>query len=196
MSMISGTTATLDVPGATLHYQVRGSGPVLLMICGGIYDADLLADLAERLATSSPSSRRAVPAARWQDPGTAADRGARRRRPPVAVGRRRHRPGVRVRQQQRRADRAGTRGQPSRAGPRRRRARTTAVRSAARRQRLARCHPGCAGHLPDGRRRPGHGNLRRGDGHIRRFRPRRRRPQQRPRTRPGWHSPNAWRSMP
>jgi len=50
MSMISGTTATLDVPGATLHYQVRGSGPVLLMICGGIYDADLLADLAQRLA--------------------------------------------------------------------------------------------------------------------------------------------------
>jgi hypothetical protein len=29
----------LEVPGATLHYEVRGSGPVLLLICGGIYDA-------------------------------------------------------------------------------------------------------------------------------------------------------------
>ncbi|WP_432986434.1 alpha/beta fold hydrolase [Dactylosporangium sp. CA-233914] len=40
----------LDVPGATLHYEVRGSGPVLLLICGGIYDADGFAALAEELA--------------------------------------------------------------------------------------------------------------------------------------------------
>jgi pimeloyl-ACP methyl ester carboxylesterase len=44
------TTAALEVPGATLHYEIRGTGPVLLMICGGIYDAALLADLAGRLA--------------------------------------------------------------------------------------------------------------------------------------------------
>ena len=51
MSTITNpTTATLEVPGATLYYEIRGSGPVLLMICGGIYDAALLAELAERLA--------------------------------------------------------------------------------------------------------------------------------------------------
>jgi hypothetical protein len=28
-------TGTLQVPGASLYYEVRGSGPVLLMIPGG-----------------------------------------------------------------------------------------------------------------------------------------------------------------
>ena len=41
---------TLDAPGATLHFEVRGSGPVLLLICGGIYDAAAYAGLAGRLA--------------------------------------------------------------------------------------------------------------------------------------------------
>ncbi|HKA11787.1 MAG TPA: alpha/beta hydrolase [Candidatus Dormibacteraeota bacterium] len=41
---------TLRVPGATLYYEVRGSGPVLLLICGGVYDAAGYAALAERLA--------------------------------------------------------------------------------------------------------------------------------------------------
>lgn len=41
---------TLDVPGATLYYEVRGSGPVLLLICGGIYDAAGYAGLAGLLA--------------------------------------------------------------------------------------------------------------------------------------------------
>ncbi|WP_328601297.1 alpha/beta fold hydrolase [Actinomadura physcomitrii] len=41
---------TLDVPGASLHYEVRGSGPVLLLICGGIYDAAGYAGLAGLLA--------------------------------------------------------------------------------------------------------------------------------------------------
>jgi hypothetical protein len=40
--MESTKTATLKVPGATLYYEVRGAGPVLLMICGGIYDAAAL----------------------------------------------------------------------------------------------------------------------------------------------------------
>jgi pimeloyl-ACP methyl ester carboxylesterase len=43
-------TKTLAVPGATLHYQVRGAGPVLLLICGGVYDADAFAPLAGALA--------------------------------------------------------------------------------------------------------------------------------------------------
>jgi pimeloyl-ACP methyl ester carboxylesterase len=44
------TTNTLKVPGATLYYEVRGAGPVLLMICGGIYDAAGYAGLADQLA--------------------------------------------------------------------------------------------------------------------------------------------------
>ncbi|MET7424093.1 alpha/beta fold hydrolase [Dactylosporangium sp. NPDC005555] len=41
---------TLTVPGATLRYEVRGNGPVLLLICGGVYDAEGFAGLAEALA--------------------------------------------------------------------------------------------------------------------------------------------------
>jgi pimeloyl-ACP methyl ester carboxylesterase len=41
---------TVEVPGATLHVEVRGSGPVLLCITGGPTDAGMFADLAERLA--------------------------------------------------------------------------------------------------------------------------------------------------
>ncbi|GAB2597711.1 alpha/beta fold hydrolase [Kribbella endophytica] len=43
-------TDTLEVPGATLYYEVRGAGPVLLLICGGVYDADGYGPLAEQLA--------------------------------------------------------------------------------------------------------------------------------------------------
>ncbi|MFF3444553.1 alpha/beta fold hydrolase [Streptosporangium sp. NPDC002721] len=43
-------TNTLKVPGATLYHETRGSGPVLLLICGGIYDAARYAELAQRLA--------------------------------------------------------------------------------------------------------------------------------------------------
>lgn len=42
-------TATIDVPGATLYYEVQGSGPVLLLICGGVYDAAGYAGLAQQL---------------------------------------------------------------------------------------------------------------------------------------------------
>jgi pimeloyl-ACP methyl ester carboxylesterase len=43
-------TDTLAVPGATLYYEIRGAGPTLLLICGGVYDAAGYAGLAERLA--------------------------------------------------------------------------------------------------------------------------------------------------
>ncbi|WP_432941724.1 alpha/beta fold hydrolase [Kribbella sp. CA-253562] len=43
-------TDVLEVAGASLYYEVRGSGPVLLLICGGVYDAEAFAPLAERLA--------------------------------------------------------------------------------------------------------------------------------------------------
>jgi pimeloyl-ACP methyl ester carboxylesterase len=41
---------TLKVPRATLYYEVRGSGPVLLCIPGGPADAGMFTDLANRLA--------------------------------------------------------------------------------------------------------------------------------------------------
>ncbi|TDQ46127.1 alpha/beta fold hydrolase [Actinorugispora endophytica] len=43
-------TRTLQVPGARLHYEVRGSGPLLLMIPGAPADAGALAGLAACLA--------------------------------------------------------------------------------------------------------------------------------------------------
>lgn len=41
---------TLRVPGATLYYELRGSGPVLLCITGGPTDAGMFGELAGRLA--------------------------------------------------------------------------------------------------------------------------------------------------
>ncbi len=41
---------TTKVPGATLYYEVRGTGPTLLLICGGVYDAAGYAGLARALA--------------------------------------------------------------------------------------------------------------------------------------------------
>jgi pimeloyl-ACP methyl ester carboxylesterase len=49
--MAATTTNTLKVPGATLYYEVIGSGPVLLCIPGGPTDAGLFSDLASRLAS-------------------------------------------------------------------------------------------------------------------------------------------------
>ncbi|OLT31106.1 hypothetical protein BJF79_08875 [Actinomadura sp. CNU-125] len=43
-------TKTLQVPGARLHYEVRGAGPLLLMIPGAPADAGALAGLASVLA--------------------------------------------------------------------------------------------------------------------------------------------------
>ena len=49
-TMESTKTNTLKVPGATLYYEVQGSGPILLLICGGVYDARTYAGLAQQLA--------------------------------------------------------------------------------------------------------------------------------------------------
>jgi pimeloyl-ACP methyl ester carboxylesterase len=49
MTMQATKTSTLKVPGANLYFEVRGSGPVLLLICGGVYDADGYAGLAHQL---------------------------------------------------------------------------------------------------------------------------------------------------
>ncbi len=52
MSVMSqpAKSATLRVPGATLYYEVRGAGPVLLLIPGGPMDAGAFADLAGHLS--------------------------------------------------------------------------------------------------------------------------------------------------
>ncbi|MEV0108982.1 alpha/beta fold hydrolase [Nocardia sp. NPDC050799] len=44
-------TGHLPVPGATLHYEMRGSGPLLLLLQGGDGNTARGADLAGRLAT-------------------------------------------------------------------------------------------------------------------------------------------------
>ncbi|MDW8808623.1 alpha/beta hydrolase [Streptomyces scabiei] len=46
------TTGTLAVPGAALHYQVRGAGPLLLISQSGEGDADRSTDLVGHLADS------------------------------------------------------------------------------------------------------------------------------------------------
>lgn len=43
-------SSTLKVPGAELYYEMRGSGPTLLVIPGGPQDAGVFADLARHLA--------------------------------------------------------------------------------------------------------------------------------------------------
>jgi pimeloyl-ACP methyl ester carboxylesterase len=43
-------TGTLTVPGADIYYEVRGSGPALLLINGGDGDAAMFGPLAESLA--------------------------------------------------------------------------------------------------------------------------------------------------
>jgi pimeloyl-ACP methyl ester carboxylesterase len=43
-------TRKVSVPGATLYVEIRGSGPVLLLITGGPTDAGVFTDLAGRLA--------------------------------------------------------------------------------------------------------------------------------------------------
>ncbi|WP_328943906.1 alpha/beta hydrolase [Streptomyces sp. NBC_00250] len=46
------TEGTLDVPGAVLHHQVRGTGPMLLISQSGEGDADRSTDLVARLTDS------------------------------------------------------------------------------------------------------------------------------------------------
>ncbi|MEV0825936.1 alpha/beta fold hydrolase [Nonomuraea rubra] len=43
-------TGMLDVPGARLHYEVRGTGPVLLVMLGGSTDPAMATPLAELLS--------------------------------------------------------------------------------------------------------------------------------------------------
>jgi pimeloyl-ACP methyl ester carboxylesterase len=49
MTEITSTSA-VRVPGATLQYEVTGTGPVLLLIHGGVSDSSMLKEFAGRLA--------------------------------------------------------------------------------------------------------------------------------------------------
>ncbi|MEU5211403.1 alpha/beta hydrolase [Streptomyces sp. NPDC020742] len=49
--MTSPRSCTLDVPGARIHYEVRGRGPVLALVHGGAGDAGVFDRIAPALAT-------------------------------------------------------------------------------------------------------------------------------------------------
>lgn len=68
MSTLSGT---LEVPNASLHYQLRGSGPLLLISESGEGDADRSRDLIDQLAgtyTVATYDRRGLSRSRMADP--------------------------------------------------------------------------------------------------------------------------------
>ncbi|MET8025332.1 alpha/beta fold hydrolase [Streptomyces avermitilis] len=71
MATTIATARTLSVPGATLHYQVEGSGPVLLLSQSGEGDADRTVDLVPHLAdafTVVTYDRRGLSRSTLEDP--------------------------------------------------------------------------------------------------------------------------------
>ncbi|TVL87425.1 alpha/beta fold hydrolase [Streptomyces sp. SAJ15] len=72
---MSKATGTLDVPGAVLHYQVRGAGPLLLISQSGEGDADRTTDLVTHLVDSFTVvtyDRRGLSRGRLDTPGRGA----------------------------------------------------------------------------------------------------------------------------
>lgn len=66
--------STLRVPGATLFYKVKGSGPLLLLLQGGDGDADGMSALADKLAphyTVVTCDRRGLSRSKLDDPAEA-----------------------------------------------------------------------------------------------------------------------------
>lgn len=49
--MNASTAGTLQAPGASLYYEVRGAGPVLLLIAGGNGDTGPYQPVADHLAS-------------------------------------------------------------------------------------------------------------------------------------------------
>lgn len=71
-SAVSGTTGVLKVPGARLHYQVAGVGPLLLIAQSGEGDADRTVDLVGHLTdgfTVVTYDRRGLSRSRLEEPG-------------------------------------------------------------------------------------------------------------------------------
>lgn len=48
--MTTKTVNKLPVPGATLHYEVTGTGPILLLIAGGFTDGGVFDSIVGQLA--------------------------------------------------------------------------------------------------------------------------------------------------
>ena len=74
--MTQAQVADLPVPGASLHYKVRGSGPLLLLLQGGDGDADGTEALAGQLAgdyTVLSYDRRGLSRSPVSDPAAAID---------------------------------------------------------------------------------------------------------------------------
>ncbi|MFF8833278.1 alpha/beta fold hydrolase [Streptomyces sp. NPDC015131] len=72
--MTGPTTGTLRVPGATLHHEVRGRGPLLLLIPGGAGDAASYDGVADTLAaayTVATYDPRGMSRSTLDDPGAA-----------------------------------------------------------------------------------------------------------------------------
>ncbi|MFJ8567885.1 alpha/beta fold hydrolase [Streptomyces sp. NPDC093514] len=72
--MTEPTTGSLHVPGATLHYEVRGRGPLLLLIPGGSGGAASFDGIADDLAaeyTVATYDPRGMAASTLEDPGAA-----------------------------------------------------------------------------------------------------------------------------
>ncbi|GAA0298019.1 alpha/beta hydrolase [Streptomyces polychromogenes] len=70
-SRLVPTTSTLQVPGATLHYRIEGSGPLLLISQSGEGDADRTVDLVPHLTdtfTVLTYDRRGLSRSRLEDP--------------------------------------------------------------------------------------------------------------------------------
>ncbi|MEU3772711.1 alpha/beta hydrolase [Streptomyces sp. NPDC032472] len=66
------TTGTLEVPGASLHYRLQGSGPLLLIAQSGEGDADRTVDLVSHLEdafTVLTYDRRGLSRSRLAEPG-------------------------------------------------------------------------------------------------------------------------------
>ena len=59
--MAIATTGRLPVPGASLHYEVRGTGPMLLISQSGEGDADRSAALAAASTRIVPAAGRTTP---------------------------------------------------------------------------------------------------------------------------------------
>ena len=126
-------TRTLDVPGARLHYEVRGQGPLLFVVGSPMAAADF-APLAHALARSttpsSPTTRAAWRAAPSTTPSQDVDTGPARRRRRRHHRRARRRVRRRLRVQRRCGHRPRARHPPSGPGAHPGRARATAAGAA------------------------------------------------------------------
>ncbi|MEO8185433.1 MAG: alpha/beta hydrolase [Deltaproteobacteria bacterium] len=74
--MTDKKTGTLPVPGASLRYEVRGAGPVLLMLAGGHGDAESMEAFASPLAdhyTVVTYDRRGLSRSQVDDPSAVID---------------------------------------------------------------------------------------------------------------------------